>query len=224
MKVDKNTVAGVACAAVCALCVWGYAQMVRGAADKERSETLARYGGEQVEVCVASRDISAGETVDSSDVTMQLWLAGLLPDGAVTKASQVVGKQATSPILAGEVVSARRFASLASQFEVPAGLVAVSVSAKEVQAVGGVLAPGMMVDVYATGASATKAIAKNVLVLATSACGSDGSSSGAALSWVALAVDPASVSEMIAAEEKTQLYFALPGQSVGANGEAQHGK
>ena len=39
--------------------------VVRGEAERARADALARYGGDQVEVCVAKRDIAAGETVDS---------------------------------------------------------------------------------------------------------------------------------------------------------------
>ena len=44
-----------------------------------RADALARYGGDQVEVCVAKRDIAAGETVDSGAIETRLWVADLLP-------------------------------------------------------------------------------------------------------------------------------------------------
>ena len=54
-------VAGIACGVLCAACVLAYLTSVRGEADAARAEALARYGGEQVEVCVARRDVAAGE-------------------------------------------------------------------------------------------------------------------------------------------------------------------
>ena len=106
-------------------------------------------------------------------------------------------------------------------------MVAVSVSAKEVQAVGGALKPGFSVDIYSAGASGVTLIAQGVNVLATSAFDGSGTGSGAALSWVALAVKPSAVAEIIAAEERTELYFVLPGQDASsasaASGAADSG-
>lgn len=216
MRADKKTIAGIACALVCALCVFGYTQSVQGEADRVRAEALAKYGGDQVEVCVALRDIPAGETLSASLVETKMWLVSMLPDGAVTDAKQVIGKQVTSPIMAGEVVSTKRFGALSSSFEVPSDMVAVSVSTKEVQAVGGALKPGLSVDIYSAAASGVTLIAQGVSVLATSAFDGDGTESGAALSWVALAVQPSAVAELIAAEQRTDLYFVLPGQDAAA--------
>ena len=216
MRVDKKTIAGIACALACALCVFGYTQSVQGEADRVRAEALAKYGGDQVEVCVALCDIPAGETLSASLIETKMWLVSMLPDGAVTEAKQVIGKQVTSPIMAGEVVSTKRFGALSSSFEIPSDMVAVSVSTKEVQAVGGALKPGLSVDIYSAAASGVTLIAQGVSVLATSAFDGDGTESGAALSWVALAVQPSAVAELIAAEQRTDLYFVLPGQDVSA--------
>lgn len=217
MRVDKKIIVGIACAVLCALFVFAYTQSIRGEADRERSEAMAKYGGDQVEVCVATHDIPAGETLSSSAIEVRSWLVSMLPDGAVTDAKQVVGKQVTSPIVAGEVVSTKRFGTLSSSFEVPAGMVAVSVSAKDVQAVGGALKPGLLVDIYSSGTSGVNLIAQGVNVLATSSFDAEGEQSGAALSWVALAVAPASVADLISAEERTELYFVLPGEDVSAH-------
>lgn len=215
MVAQKQTkIIGVACGVLCALCVLLYTDSVANAAAKEREEALAQYGGDQIEVCVAAHDIAAGETIDTGDVEIETWLVDFLPEGAITQLDAVVGKQASSPVYAGEVYVSRRFSALATSFEVPAGKVAVSVSAKEVQAVGGALTPGAQVDIYSSGNTSTALLASGVTVLATSACASDGSASGAAFTWVALAVDPQTVEELIAAEQKTQLYFALPGSSL----------
>lgn len=220
MRVDKRMAVGIACALACALCVFGYTQSVRGEADRVRADALAKYGGDQVEVCVATCDIPAGETLSASSVEMRSWLVSMLPDQAVTSAKQVVGKQVTSPIMAGEVISTKRFGTLSSSFEVPAGMVAVSVSAKEVQAVGGALKPGACVDVYSVGASGVNLISQGVSVLATSSFDGSGAESGAVLSWVALAVKPTAVADLIAAEERTQLYFALPGEALATDERA----
>ena len=92
----------------------------------------------------------------------------------------------------------------------PEGLTALSVPAKDVQAVGGAVAAGSRVDVYATGGTSTDVLASGVLVLATSASAQE-STTDAKVSWITVAVAPESVQEIVAAAQKTELYFTLPG-------------
>ena len=212
MRRNKTAVAGVACGVLCALCVLAYTQSVRGEAERARADALARYGGDQVEVCVAKRDIAAGEAVDSSAIETRLWVADLLPPEAVRKASDVVGSKASSTVFAGEVLSSRRFGAGSSASDVPDGKVAVSIPAKDVQAVGGAVSPGSSVDVYATGAATTQALARGVGVLATSAASDEASSSSSGkVTWVTIAVDPGQVEELVSATQKTELYLTMPG-------------
>ncbi|MEG0072412.1 MAG: Flp pilus assembly protein CpaB [Raoultibacter sp.] len=206
----RKVVIGVACGVVCALAVFAYTQSVRSDADAARAEALTRYGGEQAEVCVATRDLVAGETVSGDALAMKSWLADLLPADAVRQADEVIGRQVTSSILAGEVVSAKRFDQATSEIEVPAGFYAVSVPAKAVQSVGGSLCAGMKVDAYVTGGSSTDLILQDTLVLGTSAGRADKKMSSE-ISWVTLALSPDRIQEVIDASQKAELYFVLPG-------------
>lgn len=207
----RTTLAGLACGLCCSLCVGMYLFEVRGEVDEARAEALARYGGEQVEVCVATRDLSPGEVVDASAVATKLWVADLLPDGAVTEPSRIVGQRLGSGVIKGEVLSARRTEAQESDLNVPLGFAAVSVPAQAVQAVGGSVEPGMYVDVYATGPVSTAKIVEGALVLASSAS-SEGASAASANAWVTLAVAPDRVQEIVAAAQNLELYFALPAQ------------
>lgn len=210
MRRNKSMIVGIVCGIACAACVFVYTQGVRGEADQARADALARYGGDQVEICVAKRDIAAGETVDASMVETKLWVTDLLPAGAVRSASEVVGSKASALVLAGEVLTDRRFGAGASKVDVPDGMCAISIPVKDVQAVGGAVCAGDLVDVYATGDSGTKALAHDVQVLATSAGSSEGTSS-AKVSWVTLSSKPEQVEELVAASQKTELYLTLPG-------------
>lgn len=219
MNRKKAKVLSIACGVLCAACVLAYLQSVRGEADAARAEALERYGGEQLEVCVAKRDIAAGENVDAGAVETRLWVADLLPADALRSPDAVVGRQATSSILAGEVLSSKRFDQLREQLEVPDGLVAVSVPAKSVQAVGGAVVAGSHVDMYASGSSSTEVLARNVLVLATSASGA-ASGASADISWITMALEPESVQEVVAAAQRTELHFALPGAAASGHSAA----
>lgn len=223
MRRKKTLIAGVICGVLCALCVLMYTQSVRGEADAARAEALAKYGGEQLEVCVAKSDIAAGEVVSAADVETRMWVADLLPSGAISAVSDVVGKQTSSSILAGEVISKQRFQAVDSVIEIPSGKCAVSVPAKEVQAVGGAVAPGSEVDVYVTGSNSTAVVAQRVQVLATGQAlqsSNSGSSSASATSWITLAVSPDQVEELVAAAGRAELYFALPGTGVESSQES----
>ena len=208
MKRSKTAIWGILCGLLCAASVFLYTQNVADEATTARAEALARYGGEQLEVCVATRDITVGEKIDASNVTIKLWIADLLPEGAVRSFSDIAGKQATSTILAGEVVSRKRFEETATKIEIPYGFSALSVPAKDIQTVGGSIGAGMYVDVYATGVS-TELLARNILVLSTSVESAE-KRGNTSISWVTLAVRPESVQEIITASQKMELYFVLP--------------
>ena len=208
MKQKQMMIIAIACGLLCAGCVALFMMGVHGEADAARAEALARFGGEQVEAYIATRDIVAGERVDLSAVETKLWVADLLPERAVRSGSDAVGKTATSTIYKGEVITEGRFEVGKDAIEVPAGKQAVSVPAKAVQAVGGAIRAGMSVDIYSSGGSSTTSLASGVTVLDSSvnSSGSDG--------WITFAVDPDKVQELIAASNKTTLYFTLPGQAA----------
>ncbi len=220
MKQKQMTAVAIGCGVACAACVAVFMASVQGQADAARAEALARYGGEQVEVCVATRDIAAGERVDLSAVETKLWVADLLPEDALRSNGDAVGNVATSSILKGEVVSAKRFESARDSLDIPAGKEAVSVPAKAVQAVGGAVRPGMSIDVYSAGDTTTTAIARSVLVLATSV-GESGSLVSSESGWITLAVAPEKVQEIITASNKTSLHFVIPGEQEGQGGGGQ---
>lgn len=222
MKQKRMTIIALVCGVVCAVCVVLFMGSVQSQAAKERSESLARYGGEQVEVCVASRDIAAGETLDVSSIETKLWVSGLLPDEAVLKGEDAFGQTATTSIFKGEVIVAKRFQKHASDLDIPAGLQAVSVPVKAVQAVGGSITQGMRVNVYSTGDAATTKLVSGALVLDTSVGESESLSSSNG-GWVTLAVEPGRVQEIVAASSKTSLYLVVPGEESEQAGTSAQG-
>lgn len=214
MRQRRMLIVSMVCGVFCAACVGLFMAGVRGEADAARAETLARYGGEQVDACVALRDIAAGERLDGGMVALRSWVSDLLPEGAVLNQADVLGRTVTSPIVKGEVVTSKRFEQSADSLDVPSGKVALSVPAKTVQAVGGALRSGMLVDVYASGDTTVNMLAQNVLVLDTSTSGQSGLMGSSDITWVTLALDQDLVQEFVSASAKTTLHFTLPGNSV----------
>lgn len=208
MRSSKSLIVGIVSACLCAGCVFAYLTLVNEQVDQARAESLARYGGDQLVICVAKRTIAAGETITDSMLENQTWVADLLPEGVLASSEEVVGKEVSAAIYAGEPIVANRLGSSTVTLEVPDGFTAVSVPARKVQAVGGSLSSGMYVDVYATGSSATTLLLSHSLILATSL--EQSSSSSDSVAWIVLAVEPEHVQELIAAAENLELSFALP--------------
>lgn len=224
MRKSKSLVFGVVCGLCCMLSVGLYIAMLDDQAAREHSEMLSRYGGEQIEVVVARRDIAQGEIIEDAAIETRMWVSALLPEGALTTPSEAVGKQVGSSILKGEVISTRRFGLAQTAIDVPEGLSAVSVPARDVQAVGGILRAGMRVDVYAVGSSSTAKILSGVSVVDTSVKEDAVSISGDSVQWVTLAVAPGRVQELVTAAQNLELYFVLPGEAAPAAGESSEGE
>ena len=209
----KTVILGLLSGVICALAVFVFTGEVQAQADSERAAALERFGGEQVEACVATADIPSGETINTANVTTKVWIADLLPDSPVSY-SDALGRQVTSPIVAGEVICAKRFDADAEHIDVPEGLSAVSLPAADVNAVGGAVERGMKVDVYLANGETAKPLANDVLVLATSAGNASGS--GKKISWITVAVEADRVQEFVSAANKEHLYFTIPGKKKGA--------
>ena len=193
-----------------ALASW-YGASIRAEAARERQELLAAYGGDVVSVCVATRDVDAGELIDEGDIELTEWVAGLLPADSATSIDEVVGKRATSNIPARAVLCPAYFQERGGTLEVPEGMVAVSVPVDSAHAVGGTLACGDTVDVYLAGTGIADRVCR-AQVIATSADETGGTS--ADLSWVTVAVAPDRVSELLAATAKGSVSLVVPGSNV----------
>ena len=209
----KMAILGLASGLMCAIAVFVFMGEVQSQADSARAAVLERFGGEQVQACVATVDIAAGETINSSNVAERVWVADLLPADPVSYAD-ALGRMVTAPIVAGEVVSKKRFDDEDQTIDVPEGLCAVSLPAGDVNAVGGAVERGMKVDVYLANGETATPLAQDVLVLSTSAGGSGGT--GNKISWITVAVDDERAQEFVSAASGGNLYFTIPGEKKGA--------
>ena len=205
MSVKVRAAIAAACAVLAAVCVLVYAAGVRGEASDERREALERYGGEAVKVCVATRQISAGETFSERNVTVLDWLVDLLPEGALADPDELMGRTASCAIAQNTPLARVHVDAGDNPLAVPEGLVAVSVPCANESAVGGALSAGCVVDAYVVGDGAARPVCQGVQVLQTSSQGTL-----ASLSWIILAVAPDQVEAVVAASGTQRLYFVLP--------------
>lgn len=193
------------CAVLAAVCMAAYAASVRGEAEAQREGALARYGGEVASVYVATRDIARGETFTERNVALADWLVDLLPEGAVTDGSQILGKVACAALARNAVVSTTAIEIMGDPLDVPAGLVALSISCSNETAVGGALGAGSLADLYVVHDGSARLLASQVQVLHTNAEGS-----AANLSWATVAVAPEEVEAIVAAASVQKIYFVMP--------------
>lgn len=213
MKHGKRLIASVASGLLAAALSLWYGASLQAGAEQERQEMLAAYGGDLVSVCVASRDIDAGETIDEGCVRVEEWVAGMLPSGALTSVDDAIGKQATSAIPEQAVLCPLYFEARSGSLDIPEGRVAVSVGVDAAHAVGGSIEPGTSVDVYVSANGVADRLC-GAHVIDTSAQG-QGAASGD-LSWVTLAVEPDRVTEVLAATAKGTIALAAPGEGANA--------
>lgn len=206
MKRRTRLVWSIACGVATAALVLIYVTSVRTEAAQAQREALERYGGDLVSVCVATRAIEPGETIDEGNVRVEEWAASLLPDKALTSLEKAHGKTATSHIPKRAPLSSVYFERRDGTIEVPRGKVAVSVACDTERAVGGALERGERVDVYVSKDGVTDRLTA-AEVLDTSSL-ADG---GGDVNWVTLAVRDSSVRELLTAAAQGTVSLTVPG-------------
>lgn len=176
-----------------------------------------------VNVIVSTKEIPAGQDLDPLIEIGVFQSKSISTDdlvqGVITDVYQLRGQRTAYPILAGEQISAARFAgplqAAGGLLGIPAGYQAGSVTLEGQRVVAGAIHTGDHVEVFGTFASknstqTTRAIIPDAQVLAVST--PDGSGGGAT---VTLAVTPTDAGLLIYAQEQGRVWFTLlpPNQS-----------
>jgi pilus assembly protein CpaB len=219
---------GIAAGAIAAILAFVYVSGIRSEALSVREGVLDEYGGDIVEVLVATKDIEVGKIIATEDIGRMTWVADLLPGNVCVDEGDVVGKAAGSVIYKNEPINGQRLGNRGQNLEIPENLVAVTVPSADVSAVGGALNPGSVVNAYSEAGGKSRLLGQDILVLETSCSradaaseasifGSGGSGKGS-ISWITLAVTPASVEQLINASKGGGLYFTLPSRGASSVG------
>jgi pilus assembly protein CpaB len=105
-------------------------------------------------VVAAARDIKLGSVLSNADLTT-IEIAGALPQGAILKPSDAVGRGVLSNLYLGEPILNSRLAAPGSggglAATIPDGMRACAVKVDDVVGVAGFATPGMRVDVLISG-------------------------------------------------------------------------
>lgn len=211
MGLKLRVAIAVACAALAALSFHSYANEVRAEADKVRSEAIAQYGGEVVELVVATKALEAGDVVEASDVKVREWLVDLAPSGAKTDIDDVVGKTVSVPAAKGAPLTTLNFRDANKTADVPSGYVAVAIPVSDKLGVSTEVASGSKVVAYRVTSEGSELVAADAQVLT-----SPGTTSAATTSAkpMTLAVLPDDVSGVLAASSAGELRLVLPADDV----------
>src|SRR5258707_7951736 len=130
-----------------------------------------------MDIVVAVNDLQVGAKLEDRDVRLARFQQSVIPPGAFTKKSQVVGRGVVLPVSKGEFILPNKLAAANAGYGMPSlippGMRAVSVRVNEVVSVAGFVQPGTRVDVLLTGNPGganepqTTTVLENVAVLAT---------------------------------------------------------
>jgi len=187
-----------------------------------RPQTTRAAAPVTAKVVLATRDLDVGTVLKEEDVKLADW-DGPVPEGAITKLQDVVGRGVTTAIYAKEPLIESRLApkgaggGLASM--IPPGMRAVAVRVNDVVGVAGFVVPGMRVDVLISGQSPgtnsnlgtmAKTLLQNLEVLSAGQdFKKDAEGKPVAVQVVNLLVTPEQAEELALASSQTSIQLVL---------------
>jgi len=127
------------------------------------------------DIVVAVNDLQVGAKLEDRDIRLARFPQSVIPPGAFTKKTQVIGRGVVLPVSKGEFILPNKLAAANAGTGLPSlippGMRAVSVRVNDVVSVAGFVQPGSRVDVLATGNQGgndrqTTTVLENVAVIA----------------------------------------------------------
>lgn len=173
-------------------------------------------------VLIAAADLPLGSSIGADDVKVVGWPSNSVPEGALTKPEETVGRTVLSSIIRHELMLDGKLAPLAAGTGmspvIPSGMRAMSVRVNEVIGVAGYVLPGTHVDVLATANPTdqradmtSKLVLSNVKVLAAGTLLEQGNDKAKpmAVSVVTLIVTPEQAERLTLASTEGKIQLAL---------------
>jgi pilus assembly protein CpaB len=125
-------------------------------------------------ILVAAKNLDLGSVIGDGDLRVTAW-PGAVPEGAITKLADAIGRGITAPIYANEPITASRLGEKGAggglAATIPRGMRAVAIRVNEIVGVAGFVVAGTHVDVLvsgnsgAAGGSATTTLLQDISVL-----------------------------------------------------------
>jgi len=127
---------------------------------------------QQADVVVMARDVAEPRPLTEDDVVLRTVAASLVPEDALRSIDQAIGLTPRAPLLRGQIVMAATVAVDIVEFRgwsLDAGMRAVALPVRVIDAIGGAIVPGARVDVLALPVSGRAPAGRTAEVLLTSA-------------------------------------------------------
>ena len=136
--------------------------------DKD-SKPASPTGLEMVQVVVATQDITPKTTIQSGMVKTKSLPRDMVPEGAITKLEEVVGKPANIQIMKDDIITSKKILSDPKMAGfigmIPPDCRAVTISINDVTGVAGFARPGDYVDIMVvSGDSNSQRVTSNILL------------------------------------------------------------
>jgi pilus assembly protein CpaB len=207
-------VVAVVVAAVAAFATYAWLNGVQDRAYKDAKLVRVYKVTKDIEKGVAGDQALESESIRADEAPEEF-----RPATALTNINVVRGKVALTKLSAGQIVVDGMFveprvAQVTAAQRIPAGQVAVTVSADSVAGVAGLLVPGDKVDIIVTNGAAQQMLFQNVniLFIGTTAAPQAGETQAVApatSNLITFAVPPLAAEKIILASKAGGLYFAL---------------
>ncbi|MCB1722242.1 MAG: Flp pilus assembly protein CpaB [Chromatiaceae bacterium] len=203
------------------LAIAGFAALVANSWINQRL-LAAEKVDDVVQVVSAAVDIPVGTKIDSTHVKLISLPLEMQVQNAITSLDEALGKVASQPLYAGEILVKRRLAEFAGGSPLAAviepGKRALTVRVNDVIGVAGFLAPGSRVDVVSTRRppgstrNESETLVQNLKVLAVDQTVSSDKNDPVVVRAVTLEVRPNEAEELVKAtnEGKVQLSLRNP--------------
>ena len=118
------------------------------------SQMTAKAAKPPDQVLVAAHNLAIGDLIKDGDVKVADW-GGAIPQGALLKAEDAVGRGVVEPVYEGEPILESRVAAKGAGAGlaaiIPPGMRAVAVRVNDIAGVAGFVTPGMHVDILIAG-------------------------------------------------------------------------
>ena len=209
MSTKTRVIIASLCSCVVAICFIGYSKQVQQNANKLRKDAMAKYGGEVVELVVATCPLEVGDTVDTSCVKPCDWIVDLAPVEAIDDIDAVLGKTITVPLAQGAPLTKLNFRDSDTELSVPSGYVLISVPVTPKLGVTANTVKDTHAVAYSAKDSGTCLLASNVRILAGATSEGIGANK-----TVSLAVLPDDVPKILEASNQGCLRLVLPADDV----------
>ena len=132
-------------------------------------KTTSPAGTEMVQVIVATQDIAPRTTIQSGMLKTKSLPRDLVPEGAITKLEEVVGKPAYIQIMKDDIITSKKILSDPKMAGfigmIPPDCRAVTISINDVTGVAGLARPGDYVDIMVvSGDQNSQRVTSNILL------------------------------------------------------------